>query len=42
MASDKQWEIWYKENCKYDFEKKIYLECDKEDEEERQRALQED
>ena len=30
MASDEQWEIWYTENCKYDFEQKIYKEIEKE------------
>jgi hypothetical protein len=30
MASDEQWEIWYKENCKYDFEQKIYKEWERE------------
>ena len=31
MNNDKQWEIWYKENCKKDFEKQMYKECDEED-----------
>lgn len=31
MASDKQWEYWYEECCRKDFEKKIYDQCDKED-----------
>ncbi len=30
MASDEQWEIWYRENCQRDFERKIYAQCDKE------------
>ena len=28
MANDEQWEIWYRENCRIDFENRIYKECD--------------
>lgn len=33
MATDEKWEIWYKENCKKEFEQKIYKQCDEEDNE---------
>ena len=32
MARDEQWEIWYQENCKKDFERWIYKQCEKEEE----------
>lgn len=28
MASDEQWEIWYKQNCLEDLKRKIYEEYD--------------